>query len=193
MTEELEIEFKNLLSQEHFHSLCNYFSLSEQDFKQQVNHYFDTDSFTLKDAGCALRIREKNSKDILTFKQPAAVGILETHQPLHAQEKEIALHTGELPPGPVQEKVEKLIVEGKLAYFGSLTTFRAEKKYKSGLIVLDYSRYLNKEDYEIEFEVSDYDTGREQFADLLSSLNIPFTKTKNKVRRFYEQKYQSFQ
>ena len=48
---------------------------------------------------------------------------------------------------------------------------------------------LKKEDYELEFEVSNREKGEIYFTELLSTLKIPVRKTKNKVRRFYEEKY----
>ena len=41
----------------------------------------------------------------------------------------------------------------KITYFGTLTTYRKEFQYKDGLLVLDKSYYLNKHDYELEYEV----------------------------------------
>lgn len=76
-----------------------------------------------------------------------------------------------------------------ILYFGSLRTIRAEKQIGNGLLVLDHSFYLKKEDYELEFEVSNREKGEIYFTELLSTLKIPVRKTKNKVRRFYEEKY----
>lgn len=45
-----------------------------------MNHYFETPNFSLKEAGSALRIRHKGETYTLTLKQPAEVGLLETHQ-----------------------------------------------------------------------------------------------------------------
>ena len=59
MSQSIEIEFKNLLSIEEFNRMITYFQLSDDDFFRQINHYFDTKDFALKNLGCALRIREK--------------------------------------------------------------------------------------------------------------------------------------
>lgn len=45
-----------------------------------MNHYFETPDFSLKEAGSALRIRHKGETYTLTLKQPAEIGLLETHQ-----------------------------------------------------------------------------------------------------------------
>ena len=52
MTQEIEIEFKNIVTEEEFNTLCKSFSI--EGFTKQVNHYFETPSFSLKEAGSAL-------------------------------------------------------------------------------------------------------------------------------------------
>ena len=54
--------------------------------------------------------------------------------------------------------------------------------------MLDHSRYLNKEDYEIEVEVTNAEEGFRSFQKLLASHQIPVRKTPNKIKRFYDQK-----
>ena len=146
MSQELEIEFKNMLTKKEFEKIKSYYQFSSEQFVIQKNHYYDTPSFSLKEKGAALRIREKQQRFVLTLKEPAPVGLMETHQVL------------------------------------------AEKKLPQGLIVLDHSRYLMVEDFEIEFEVTDYERGKRDFSELLKSFGIPERETKNKIVRFYEQK-----
>lgn len=192
MVQEIEIEFKNLLTEEEFFMLLKFFHLKDTDFFEQENHYFDTKQFALKEHHSNLRIRHKDGKYILTLKEPAPVGILETHEELTEIEARKFIEQGEIHEGQVIKRVKNMGINIKeIAYFGSLSTRRAEKKVEDSLIVLDHSRYLNKEDYEIEFEVINEITGRETFLQLLQKLNIPIRETKNKVRRFYEEKYRS--
>ncbi|MBT2756366.1 CYTH domain-containing protein [Mesobacillus foraminis] len=190
MSQEIEIEFKNLLTKEEFLQIQHFFDFKPENFHVQINHYFDTADFYLKDKGCALRIREKNGRFELTLKQPAPTGLLETSQTLSASEAKEVMETNLLPKGPVKGAVDQLSedVEGFL-YFGSLTTERAEKNYQGGLVVLDHSSYLNTEDYEIEFEVAEEKKGQEVFESLLQQLKIPIRKTDNKIMRFYKRKY----
>lgn len=187
MSQQIEIEFKNLLTKEEFDRLTSFFHLSENDFVQQENHYFDTELFQLKELGIALRIRAKNNRYVLTLKEPAHVGLLETHQPLSEQEALTAIRTSLLPKeGEVMEKIARLGIKSEmLVLFGSLTTFRAEKVYKNGLIVLDHSRYENKEDFEAEFEAKDEKEGMQMFYSLLKMHGIPLRKTENKIKRLY--------
>jgi uncharacterized protein YjbK len=194
VSQNIEIEFKNMLTKEEFHFLAQYFKIKPEQFKKQINHYFDTNSFTLKDHSSALRIREKGSQFEMTLKQPAQQGLLETNQMLTSRQAELALSSGKLPEGEVKDAVVKLIKDIEpLQYFGSLTTLRAEFEYKEGLLVLDHSYYLNKEDYELEYEVLNESEGYQIFSKLLEELKIPVRPTDNKIKRFYATKYNLLQ
>lgn len=48
MTQEIEIEFKNLLTKSEFQKLSEALGMKKHDFKRQINHYFDTKDFSLK-------------------------------------------------------------------------------------------------------------------------------------------------
>jgi len=190
MSQEIEIEFKNLLTKDEYSKIKETFKIEEHDFFEQENHYFDTPEFSLKALGAALRIRRKQNKFVMTLKEPATVGLLETHQTLSDEMAENMMKTGELVDGEVVDRLLQLNIEvNKITYFGSLSTRRAEKNYQNGLIVLDHSRYLTVEDYELEYEAKDEEIGKKVFHQLLHDLNIPIRHTKNKIRRFYEQKY----
>lgn len=187
--QEIEIEFKNLLTESEFLQLKSYFAFTTTDFFKQVNHYIDTETFTLKETFQALRIREKDTSYELTLKQPAEIGLLETNQPITKEAYEQFIHHGAFPDGQVKTIIEQQHINiDDLSYFGSLTTLRAEKEYKGGLIVLDNSSYLNTEDFELEYEVSNKDIGQKHFNELLLHLSIPVRKTNNKVVRFYQRK-----
>jgi uncharacterized protein YjbK len=194
VSQNIEIEFKNMLTEEEFHFLEQYFKIEPEHFKKQINHYFDTNSFTLKDHGSALRIREKGSKFEMTLKQPAETGLLETNQMLTTGQAEEALSSGKLPEGEVKDAVVELIKDTEpLQYFGSLTTVRAEVEFKEGLLVLDHSYYLNTEDYELEYEVLNESEGFQIFSKLLEELKIRVRPTDNKIKRFYATKYNLLQ
>lgn len=61
MAQEIEIEFKNLLTKNEFEKLTQAYQLDNEDFVLQENHYFDTKSFALKHKGAALRIRKRTA------------------------------------------------------------------------------------------------------------------------------------
>lgn len=184
MTQEIEIEFKNMVTEEEFETLCKSFSI--EAFTKQVNHYFETPCFSLKEAGSALRIRHKGETFTLTLKQPAEVGLLETHQVVTKEEATMMMETNTIIQGAVVDQLHKLqIPVSTLNYMGSLTTERAETSFEGGTLVFDHSFYYNHDDYEIEFEVQDEETGKTTFIHLLTQHNIPVRHTNNKVKRFF--------
>jgi uncharacterized protein YjbK len=189
MNQEIEIEFKNLLSKEEFYSLLKEFSVSENQFILQQNHYFDTASFSLKEKGAALRIRYKKQSYTLTLKQPMVEGILETHQVLTDEEANCMLNGGPLVVGDVYSIIEALGVNpSNIQFLGTLETNRAQINYHGGLLVFDHSRYLNTEDFEIEFEAKEYTKGQQDFLTLLEQHKIPVRDTENKIRRFFNKR-----
>ena len=190
MRQEIEIEFKNLLTKEEFEAVKKSFQISDDQFLFQENHYFDTPEFSLKEKGTALRIRMKNGTYTLTLKQPHKEGLLETHQSLTREEASSLLEGNSFITGAIAEMVTSLnICPENLRCFGTLSTKRAQLDYKGGVLVLDHSHYLQIDDYEIEYEADDYITGEQTFKELLQSFNIPIRKTENKIKRFYLQKY----
>lgn len=182
MNQELEIEFKNMVTKAEFDTLCDTFSIT--DFTEQTNYYFETSTFSLRDKGAALRIRFKNQAYTLTLKQPAQTGLLETHQPLTAQEAQQMIAQGGIITGPVATMLNTLQVPHTLSCLGSLTTQRAEKTYKGGILVFDHSFYFDQDDYELEYEVRS-ENDKQHFLDLLTEYNIPMRPTQNKVQRFF--------
>lgn len=190
MSQHIEIEFKNLLTYEEFNELKQYFHIKNTDFIHQVNHYFDTSRFDLKENGAALRIREKSGSYELTLKQPAAEGLLETNQAIEETEADKMLSTGEIPEGIIKTVLKEISINlSGLQYLGALTTARAELEYKGGLLVLDHSSYLNTEDFELEYEVTDLKQGQVTFSELLNERNIPLRAAENKIKRFFNVKY----
>jgi uncharacterized protein YjbK len=189
MSQNIEIEFKNMLTKEEFNQLKSHFHVNSSDFVKQENHYFDTLDFALKSNSCALRIREKKGRFEMTLKQPHPEGLLETNQILSKEQAHALLHGGQIMEGDVKTQILTMGVNtDAIRYFGSLQTDRVEFPYLEGLLVLGFSSYLNVQDYEVEYEVSNRDIGESTFLNLLSELNIPIRKSKNKVKRFYEEK-----
>ncbi|MBA9025175.1 CYTH domain-containing protein [Peribacillus huizhouensis] len=188
MNQHLEIEFKNILTKEEFQLLVQNFSVKKTDFTYQENHYFDTPQFSLKENESALRIRHKKGNYELTLKQPAKEGLLETNQLLSKEEAHSLLQGSRIPNGDIATLIGEMGIHSDVQFFGTLATNRAEFPYQGGLLVLDHSLYLNTEDFEVEFEVTNTLEGKEIFEKLLKSLQIPIRKTENKVRRFYNAK-----
>lgn len=185
MAQEIEIEYKNLLTEKEFNQLLYYLPFPPGG-KIQTNYYFETKDFALKNHKSALRIREKNGAWRLTLKEPQKVGLLETHDLLTKQEAE-AIVKGKLRfKGEVSQQLKKLNVSFEdLIYYGSLKTVRRETNYEGVLLVLDYSTYNGTADYELELEAATQPTGKRIFDALLEKYNIPERKTPNKIERFF--------
>jgi uncharacterized protein YjbK len=178
-----------MLTKDEYQMLIDLFHIPNDQIISQENHYFDTPSFHLKENAAALRIRYKKGKYEMTLKQPVQDGLLETNQSLSNEEATIAINAGKLPNGTIQELVTKMNISfSEIEYFGSLVTKRAEIEYRDGLLVFDHSYYLNKEDFELEYEVTNYHLGKQIFFEFLLQHNIPQRKTENKIKRFYLQK-----
>jgi uncharacterized protein YjbK len=189
MSETIEIEFKNMLTKSEYESLLSTFKITKSQIFSQENHYFDTPDFALKDKRSALRIRVKKDLYEMTLKQPHQEGLLETTQIINKEEFSTAITSGILPKGIIYDRLSNISVSfSDIEYFGSLITNRAELPYKNGLLVFDHSFYLNYEDYELEYEVDNYQLGQQIFLELLSQHTIPQRKTENKIRRFYRHK-----
>ncbi|ANB59502.1 CYTH domain-containing protein [Anoxybacteroides amylolyticum] len=192
MKQEVEIEFKNMLTKDEFLRMKQAFHIDDDAFLYQENHYFDTPMFSLKAKGAALRIRVKQNTCTLTLKQTIEEGVLETHEPLTTEEAQSLLTNSATFPLGIKTMLQSLgVVPDTLRYFGTLATHRAQIPYESGLLVLDHSLYLQTEDYEVEYETTDRVGGKAIFERLLTTMNIPIRPTKNKIKRFYAKKYEA--
>ncbi|MGR5874545.1 CYTH domain-containing protein [Bacillus pacificus] len=121
------------------------------------------------------------------MKQPAEVGLLETHQVITADEARLMMETNTIIQGAVVDQLHTLqIPVSALTYVGSLTTERAETLFEGGTLVFDHSFYYNHDDYEIEFEVQDEER-RQSFiySFVKKQHDIPIRHTNNKVKRFF--------
>ena len=184
MSTNLEIEFKNMLSESEYEQLLNHFSISEEQIWTQKNVYFDTKAFDLKRQKAALRVRIKNNTYELTLKTQAEVGLLETNQMITKTDYTTLKHDHRLINGPVYEALMDLGINiNDLRVITDLTTKRAEVDYQDGLLVLDKSFYGEVIDFELEYEVKDYNKGLNIFNELLAKHNIPTRRAQNKIKR----------
>ncbi|MEI3597523.1 MULTISPECIES: CYTH domain-containing protein [unclassified Oceanobacillus] len=185
MAQEIEIEFKNLLTKAEFDTLLETFPFPKEPFKQ-TNHYFETEDLRLKKQRSALRIREKNGEFTLTLKEPFGDGLLETHDKLTQKEAASWLNGKPVAKANIGKRLEQLGIEFRdLKYFGDLTTERREYENKDTLYVLDYSMYNNQDDYEFELEAKNRAEGEKVFKWVLETNHIPLRQTPNKIERFF--------
>lgn len=186
MAQEMEIEFKNLLTEQEYERLKSNLNLADIKPSTHTNHYFETKDFALKAKGVALRIREKNHQWQLTLKEPYQDGLLETHDTLSELEA-MSWMAGNIVPQPlVAGQLNKLGIDfAMLKYGGALTTERIETTYQDAVVVLDKSSYNGQVDYELEVEARTKETGEKVFEEILENNDITRKETPNKIGRFY--------
>lgn len=183
---ELEIEFKNLLTAKEHDTLYNTFFKSEKK-QSLVNYYIDTENLDLRKNTLLLRIRVISGKQMMTLKAPIEKGVLEFNAEVDFDLKTVRkLSYDDLPEIITHELKTRNIDDDELIIYGSLVTERFETDYKDGLLVLDRSAYLDTGDFEIEYEVSDYDQGETRFDHLLEEYKIERRPEVTKSERFYQ-------
>jgi|SRR5690625_3163779 len=185
MSQEIEIEFKNLLTKDEFDLLLNQLPFPAAS-DLQINYYFETKDFLLRQNKAALRIREKNNTYTLTLKQPHPAGLLETHDPLTKEEATSWITGKIIPQAETSNQLKQLgIPQEELLCFGQLVTKRKEIQFKNTIVVLDESTYNNHLDYELEVEAPYYQVGLQVFNNLLATYQIEKKHTPNKIERFF--------
>ena len=184
-----EIEFKQILTKDLYDKIFNTYFKNEKPFSQ-TNYYIDTKGFKLRDHRSALRIRVKDNSYEMTLKVPAEVGLMEYNHPTNVKLKMNDTLSNSKLPDDIRNIIEGQfnVSEDELIILVDLTTLRVETHYQNELLVLDKSEYLNKVDYELEFEVDSYNEGYEKFKQLLQEFDIKHEKPLNKVQRFFEEK-----
>jgi uncharacterized protein YjbK len=180
MEQQIEIEFKTLISKEKYLELLELLDLKNSIFTQ-TNYYFDTINKELINQHKIIRIRQKPMSLKLTLKEALDFG--------HNVEKSIMIE---------DKTKEQLINEGfnTKKYYGnldydvifitSLVNNRAKTSYLSGTLFLDECVYNGITDYEIEYEASSFETGTKEWNLLLSKLNVTAVVTNKKTTRAFE-------
>ncbi|ANU13744.1 CYTH domain-containing protein [Planococcus halocryophilus] len=185
MTKELEIEFKNMLTQQEYSRLLEDFTDFHNGPVTQHNHYFDTADFQLKKQLSALRIRNKNERFECTLKIPASVGHYEITDQLTEEQAQHMLALTSFDATEVKDALLTLDVSpSQLNLIGTLTTHRVEFDFLGGLLVIDHSEYNGQEDFELEYEVTDAETGHLNFLNFLHQQEIPERPANKKIARF---------
>lgn len=186
MTEQLEIEFKTLLSAKDYHKIYQYYQFENQPFIDQTNIYFDTPSQALQKKRFGLRIRCFEEEGELTLKCPTkGHGLLEITDQLSAVQLDSLLDQQTiLKSGAVANALLDAGIDiDQLKPIARLRTKRYEKQLAIGLLALDESWYGQHHDYELELEVSDEIQGKINFKALLSHFDLPYTPGENKIIR----------
>ncbi|WP_326717480.1 CYTH domain-containing protein [Vagococcus jeotgali] len=188
MSQEVEIEFKNMLTEKEYQQLNNSLFASSKSFTQ-TNYYFDTPSEALKQAGMGLRLRKLKDKNECTLKVPTdnPHSYLELTDNLTDEQMKDSLENLSIPSASEAAKYlrSKDIDPTALDFIGDITTIRKEVNLQdTQLLVLDESQFQDGiVDYELEMEVSDISNSEELFNSLLREHGITHRPSKKKVAR----------
>ncbi|AME08864.1 MULTISPECIES: CYTH domain-containing protein [Gemella] len=185
---EKEIEFKNLLTEDEYQRLFTAFNLGEINTIINKNYYYDDNEKTLKKFGAALRLRFSGRKNEITLKTRKLKGNIEINVPIDNKLYPNAPQVLSSLPEVIMAELKAMNVNIKTPLlFQKITTIRKELRLSQGLLVLDKTIFLNDVvDYELEFEVSDYNDGKLAFEKILREFNIIKRSTKPKIARAEE-------
>lgn len=186
-----EVGFKSLITEAEYDRLINQFKGSKFDF--QTNHYFDTPRFSLKGYSTSLRVRERDNLEI-TLKRKKGYSINVNTFPLSQEQFEDMIETGAIPFPEIQNALSPLINGQRVFRFLGLATKRMYLPYKNGILFIDksdYTFYIDGKtysgyfDHEIEYIAQSYYQGKKEFVEIISELNIKYTKADKKIKRAY--------
>lgn len=186
MAQEIEIEFKSMLTEDEFLLLLEELPFPKTAI-EQTNYYFETRDFALKKAQSALRIRKINNRFTLTLKEPHEKGILETHDALDAYEARSWIENHPIAKKHVHQQLQNLNVEEEeLHYYGSLKTIRYSFDLNEISYMLDQSMYHGVIDYELEIEAPNDRAGEQAMRQVCEAYDITFKKAEPKIARFFK-------
>lgn len=188
MKQEMEIEFKNILTKNEYDSLYSDLKQDNSSEYTQRNVYFDTPSLDLRKRKCALRIRLKNNEAEMTLKTPFEGHHKELNLPLSLDEAHLLTIQGAFQiPDPILDILESddSFPSRSVIKLAELTTTRLETEKDDALIVLDKSTYSGYVDYELEVEAASEESGLTVFESILDNYAIPKRETENKIARAF--------
>ena len=176
-----EIEFKCAIPEDKYNELIKEFKLENNIFVQK-NYYFDTDNLDLIKRKIVLRIRQKSEKYYkVTLKSEGGENLnFEKHILLQEDEAKEMISKGFRTINRFPE------IDYFVSLKATLNNSRVTVPHEVGTLFFDKCEYSNKVDYEVEYEVDDYITGKKVFEKFLRIRNIPECPTKRKSVRALE-------
>ena len=187
--EHLEIEFKILLKENIFKKILSDYKNQIKDSYQQTNYYLFHP--LLEKKKYSLRIREKKGHYELTLKRPSTIGLNELNNELNIDiNKEIkdAIFNHQNINNEIFDILEKeniYIKDLTCGYY--LKTTRHDIILSDGVLSLDENEYNHHHDYEIEFEVEDYDQGFQTFKKIIQPYHLEYKQNcLSKIKRMLE-------
>ena len=187
LEQNLEIEFKNLLTKSEYDTLLQtVFSDGNQKKIVQQNYYFDTIDHQLKNQHSALRIRKTDSFNELTLKVPSQGHLLETNLSLRDNVCSEILKAKQLKLSTIYADIEIDSISNDSVFylFNQFETVRFEQTRGDHLLVLDQTTFQNGiVDYELEVESQSPETGLIFFNSFLEKHAIKKQKALPKIAR----------
>lgn len=180
MTMNTEIEFKCPINEKQYNRLVKDFELENNVFKQ-TNYYFDTEDKQFQKEGTVLRIRHKHPNHFkVTLKTKTPQGALESHVFLNQNQTENMIKNG----FNVKDYFD---IDRNVILFGRLDNYRVSTPYKDGELFFDKVEYFGHVDFEVEYEVDNYEQGKNDFYEFLASNNIevkPALRKSNRILNY---------
>ena len=167
--EHLEIEFKMLLKENIFKKILSDYKNQIKDSYQQTNYYLFHP--LLEKKKYSLRIREKKGHYELTLKRPSTIGLNELNIDINKEIKDAIFNHQH-----INNEIFD-ILEKENIYIKDLTCGYYLKTTRHDII----------HDYEIEFEVEDYDQGLQTFKKIIQPYHLEYKQNcLSKIKRMLE-------
>jgi len=176
MIENLEIEFKILLTKKLYYKMLLDFETKESREITQTNHYFETPTKDLKKNHLNIRVREIDSTYELTLKKKERKTAKKEFNALITKDQFESLKRHKVFQHPIFDLVKDKIDLEELTYFCSLQTSRIEVPFGCGVLCFDQNSYFDHIDYELEYEVTNEEQGKKEFLELIESYGLEYHK-----------------
>lgn len=176
MNKNIEKEYKILVSKEQFQTLLNEYPKAV--FKEQINTYYDSVDFMIREAHGAMRIRYIDNAYIFTLKMHSSKGLLEFEKEVEQNDSSI------FQASEIKSLLDSYHLTGPFQQITELKTQRAMIETEFAELCFDISEYNGHKDYEIEYEYKKEHDGFTVFNHLLRKIHLTYTKNcDSKIKR----------
>ena len=181
MINNLEIEYKILVTKAQFEKLSAMYP--NKKFILQINTYYDTKNQDLKKQKCAMRIREKENRFLITLKTPSEKG----HHEFECYVSENS--SDAIKQSEIYQILDQLNIHDELISIGTCVTDRAVIELEKAELCFDINYYNSITDYEIEYEQTIDHDGIKEFNQILSKIQLVYENNcPSKIKRTLESK-----
>lgn len=178
-------EFKTLLTKAEYERIMK--TLNKKDGNTQTDYYFDTKRFTLKASESELRVKEKDGL-LLRVERKRGYNRVRVEEPITQEQFDSFKETGIIPVQKIANEISDIVKDQKIVNFLTISTYRVSFAYKGnkGKVSIDKCKYLDKVDYELEFEAPNREAGKNDFVAIIKEYNITYKKSQIKIKRAYD-------